>query len=148
MAKKNLNFQHEALKAFWDNKNDGALIELSEDEVVKTMQLNRLQRYGVIHETSADLKKRFKKNRGHVLQLARCSNTPIFLARNGNFIDYYIMFYKLELTDEDKKRVYELGLRESDFYQSKVQIATNSLNRFNKTLLELGMPKDKLELSE
>lgn len=148
MAKKNLNFQHEAIQAFWDNKNDGALIELSEDDIIKRMQLNRLNRYGVIYETSADLKKRFKQNRSHILQLANSSNTPIFLARNGNFIDYYVMFYKMELKDEDKKRVYELGLRESDFYQTKVQIATNSLNRFNKTLLELGMPKEKLELSE
>lgn len=143
MKRHSNSFQREAFKAFYEelNKNGDSVFELSDTEWVKEMLIDRLQRHGVIDETSDDLKKRLSKNRQHILELASSENTPILVNRNtkNGIIDSYFMFVKIKLTDNERKYMEELAIREIDYKVTKEKISEKALERLCNGLIQNGM---------
>ena len=142
MKRHSNSFQREAFKAFYEelNKNGNSVFELSDTEWVKEMLIDRLQRHGVIDETTNDLKERLKKNRSHILNLASSENTPILVNRNSKngIIESYFMFIKIKLTPEEKKYMEELALREIDYKVTKEKISEKALERLCNGLIKNG----------
>ena len=142
MKRHSNSFQREAFIAFYEelNKNGNSVFELSDTDWVKEMLIDRLQRHGVIDETTNDLKERLKKNRSHILNLASSENTPILVNRNLNngIIESYFMFVKIKLTPEEKKYMEELALREIDYKVTKEKISEKALERLCNGLIKNG----------
>jgi hypothetical protein len=142
MKRHSNSFQREAFKAFYEelNKNGNSVFELSDTEWVKEMLIDRLQRHGIIDETTNDLKERLRKNRSHILDLASGENTPILVNRDSNngIIESYFMFVKIKLTPEERKYMEELAIREIDYKVTKEKISEKALERLCNNLIKNG----------
>jgi len=141
--KRHLNsFQREAYKAFWEelNKNGTSILELKDQEWVKGILIDRLQRHGVIDETSNDLKERLGKNRNHILTLASSENYPILVKRNpkNGIIELYVMFAKIKLDQEERKYMELLAIEEIDYKVTKEKISEKALERLCNGLIKNG----------
>ena len=143
MKRHSNSFQREAFKAFYEelNKNGNSVFELSDTEWVREMLIDRLQRHGIIDETTSDLKERLKKNRSHILELASSENTPILVNRDSKngIIESYVMFLKIKLSPEDRAYMEELAIREIDYKITKEKISEKALERLCNGLVKNGM---------
>ena len=143
MKRQKNSFQREAFKTFYEEliKSGSSLLELKDQDWVKDMLIDRLNRHGLIDETSNSLKDRLGKNRSHIIELAREENYPIMVQRDaGNgIIEFYVMFDKLKLSPDERHYMEELSLREIDYKVTKEKISVKALERLCDGLVKNGI---------
>lgn len=141
------SFQNEIITAIKFAKKEGNnVIKLTEDEVVRNIQQIRLNTIGDIRQTSHEVKEAVKSNRKATMDSVDGSLTPIFLDRdlsNGS-INHYVMFFVVNLNDEEHKYMADLAIRERQFKEGRVIIAQKSVDRHDERLLKLGISRNTL----
>ena len=151
---KKITFQAEILQAFRKNKDGELIIEISLNDLVKTMLMTQLEIDGFINETSKILRKRVKQNMANVIKLAYDNNTPIIPKRNMETgrIKFYKMYRLIKLSEIERKIMEDDAFDEIDYTKRNEEISHGTKLRYankciSKGILSLNHPRFK-ELDE
>lgn len=142
-------FYEEVVKAFRSKKiEDSSIIQLTEDELTKTMLIIRLGNGETEAVNWAPLKHQIKTNRASFMACADSGGTPIIPHRNeGGTIVYLTMYYKNSLTEKERLDYYIDIAAEDKYKAEQAKSFIGAHNRFHEHAIDLGVPPEQLSLT-